>query len=191
MKDRKRMIQLLAEEYDKWEREEQKNIDNGSGMRGSNSDLSGFSFDDLFNEVVWRLSSNIMKQNEKDGLLQDIFARLPYGVKFALKPVNPDYDLPYSGEYKVETVYIRDGGEYNFCFENHGYVLDVKHIKPYLRSMSNMTEEEQKEWIHLRTEVDKYTVGYDAVVDFYNSHHLDYRGLIYDGLALEAPADMY
>ena len=57
--------------------------------------------------------------------------------------------------------------------------------------MSSMTEEEQKEWIHLRTEVEKYTVGYDAVVDFYNSHHLDYRGLIYDGLALEAEEGMY
>lgn len=49
------MIQLLTEQYDRWEKEEQENIDRGAGMRGSNGDLTMVSFDTLFNEVAWRL----------------------------------------------------------------------------------------------------------------------------------------
>ena len=49
------IVRKLLELYDRWNEEEQRNIDNGSGMRGSNSDLSGFSIDDLFNEVIFKL----------------------------------------------------------------------------------------------------------------------------------------
>lgn len=55
MKGRKRMIQLLTEQYDRWEKEEQDNIDCRAGMRGSSGDLTMVSFDTLFNEVAWRL----------------------------------------------------------------------------------------------------------------------------------------
>lgn len=49
------MIQLLTEQYDRWEKEEQDNIDCRAGMRGSSGDLTMVSFDTLFNEVAWRL----------------------------------------------------------------------------------------------------------------------------------------
>ena len=49
------MIQLLTEQYERWEEEEQRNVNNGSGMRGSSGDLIKYSFDTLFNEVAWRL----------------------------------------------------------------------------------------------------------------------------------------
>ena len=62
MECRGRVLQLLTEEYDKWAEEEQKNIDNGCGMRGSNGDLGEYSTSDLFNEIVWRLSKNINKE---------------------------------------------------------------------------------------------------------------------------------
>ena len=55
MKNKKRMIQLLTEQYERWEEEEQRNVNNGSGMRGSSGDLIKYSFDTLFNEVAWRL----------------------------------------------------------------------------------------------------------------------------------------
>ena len=35
------------------------------------------------------------------------------------------------------------------------------------------------------------TYDMDAVINFLNAHHFDYRGLIEKGLALEAPKDMY
>lgn len=56
------MIQLLTEQYDRWEKEEQENIDCGAGMRGSSGDLTMVSFDTLFNEVAWRLM--VMKDVE-------------------------------------------------------------------------------------------------------------------------------
>ena len=62
MKCRGRVLQLLTEEYDKWAEEEQKNIDNGCGMRGSNGGLCEYSTSDLFNEIVWRLSKDINKE---------------------------------------------------------------------------------------------------------------------------------
>ena len=59
-------------------------------------------------------------------------------------------------------------------------------VKPYLRPMSSMTENENKELFQLMgggTDIRR--------IDFYISHHLDFRGLIETGLALEAPKGMY
>lgn len=114
-----------------------------------------------------------MTQEEKKLLLADLCARLPYGafVQFevdghkAIKPLTVDF------------------------FSSTWYHTEF--IKPYLRPLSSMTEEEKKEWVQLRVAVDKYIDGYHVVVDFYNKHHFDYRGLIEDGLALEAPEGMY
>ena len=52
MNDRNRMIQMLTEQYDRWEREEQENYDNGSGQKGPDGSLMYHSFDNLFNEVI-------------------------------------------------------------------------------------------------------------------------------------------
>ena len=56
------MIQLLTGQYDRWEKEEQENIECRAGMRGSSGDLTMVSFDTLFNEVAWRLM--VMKDVE-------------------------------------------------------------------------------------------------------------------------------
>lgn len=79
---------------------------------------------------------------------------------------------------------------------------DEQAIKPYLRPMSSMTKKERQFLLKFGTvgmdENDKvfdvYTFGLEKtmpVIDFLNSHHFDYRGLIEKGLALEAPEDMY
>ena len=83
----------------------------------------------------------------------------------------------------------------------------VDEVKPYLRSLSNMTEKEKSDFCWMtHKEYDGYdnndcpiytgnnTVDcdrIDEVIDFLNSHHFDYRGLIKQGLALEATSDMY
>jgi len=59
-------------------------------------------------------------------------------------------------------------------------------VRPYLRLLSSMTEEEKAELLQLMgngTDVER--------IDFYVSHHFDYRGLIPKGLALEAKEGMY
>ena len=62
-------------------------------------------------------------------------------------------------------------------------------LKPYLRPMSSMTEEETKEYAEIWANREPYMPG--GTVDFFNAHHLDYRGLIPMGLALDAPDGMY
>ena len=64
-------------------------------------------------------------------------------------------------------------------------------IKPYLRPMSSMTEEEEKERNNIALFHSGNIASVPTYIDFLNKHHFDYRGLIEKGLALEAPADMY
>jgi hypothetical protein len=95
--------------------------------------------------------------------------------------------LPYKTMVKCNT-----DGRHEFDEE-----LSVMHImnfyqweiKPYLRPMSSMTEEEKKElWELLK----KLGMASDIKrLDWLNAHHFDYRGLIEKGLALEAPKGMY
>jgi hypothetical protein len=79
--------------------------------------------------------------------------------------------------------------------------------RPYLRSMSSMTEEERYElqdvlgkevellddFIHIVDSSRKRfsLLELQAVFDWINAHHFDYRGLIPIGLAIEAPEGMY
>jgi len=115
-----------------------------------------------------------MTLEERQLLLIDVSARLPYGVHVHFCNTNIDEKLT---EISLgETInQIRHNGK-----GNQG------RIKPYLRPMSSMTEEERQEYgLVLCDELS--TNQYDWL----NSHHFDYRGLIEKGLALEAPDGMY
>lgn len=107
-----------------------------------------------------------MKQEDKELLLKDLCARLPYGV------------ICKSNSYR------------NILFNSsHISLIESEEIKPYLRPMSSMTEEEEKEYENCFQSDD--TTSATLLIDFYNKHHFDYRGLINKGLALEASEDMY
>ena len=116
-----------------------------------------------------------MITEEKQLLLKDLCARLPYGVKFQGEDSN---------------VYTLDAANY--------FTLQVEDVvfKPYLRPMSSMTEEEYKEYSKLWDLQDEFSTDADIrfkidVFDWLISHHFDHRGLIPMGLALEAPEGMY
>ena len=77
-------------------------------------------------------------------------------------------------------------GEFdNNLYSHHldAFWCDRIEIKPYLRPMSSMTEEERKELSYYENPV--------QITDFYYSHHIDCRFIIEKGLALEAPEGMY
>lgn len=62
----------------------------------------------------------------------------------------------------------------------------IDSVRPYLRPMASMTEEEKEELFQLMgngTDIER--------IDFYVSHRFDFRGLIPKGLALEAKEGMY
>ena len=130
-----------------------------------------------------------MTPEEKQILIQDLCARLPYGV--ICKTSVGDYKLLGIDDKctHIDTPVYDDGDGY--------FDLEYEEVKPYLRPMSSMTEEEKENYYNLCTKVwdvhiDDYWY-YDNYksYDWLNAHHFDYRGLIEKGLALEAPEGMY
>lgn len=115
-----------------------------------------------------------MTQKEKQLLLKDLCARLPYGVKVHFEGWNPEKLSEVNLE---EDVYNGMGG------------IPL----PYLRPMSSMTEEEKEEYKQFLEDIEGYAYSIDCVpqIDWLYEHHLDFRGLIPKGLALEAPIEMY
>ena len=158
-----------------------------------------------------------MTQIDKDFLLKDLCARLPYGVlgAYSWKGGNP-YLRELTGSLCAELISSWSSTEDSLFF-------------PYLRPMSSMTEEELREFAMLKFknddiwEIDEFPemkFGFKGFInircrnknngdtwiyqvntrtplktywgiDWLNSHHFDYRGLIEKGLALEAPEGMY
>lgn len=115
-----------------------------------------------------------MEQEEKQLLLKDISARLPYNVVVRCTDSDTDYNCFLTTDILHE---IQNGYEY------YDY-------KPYLRSLSSMTEEEENEYRAINCYEGLFPRNEDAL-DYVLSHHLDFRGLIDKGLALEAPVNMY
>ena len=120
-----------------------------------------------------------MTQEEKDLLLQELCARLPYGVKIMFSHNGFRWDW----EQTLDEITKCDDGEYAV----NGW--GIHGIKPYLRPMSSMTEEEDKEFALLQTDfyVDGwlYPIAATNMINWLNAHHFDYRGLIEKGLAIE------
>lgn len=118
-----------------------------------------------------------MKQEEL--LLQDLCARLPYGVK-----------VRYSSHTKFITCTVQSiNPAYNnidlwskdACFNSVG----INKIKPYLFPLSSMTEEQYKEYWELEHSGNMEHLSI-PLLDWLNANHFDYRGLIEKGLAIDA-----
>ena len=140
-----------------------------------------------------------MTQEDKELLLKDLCARLPYGVIVNYK--DNEYDWH---RWKISTLhalsYSKDGTlidtdsdgwidytEYKGCGMSSGSrPLHLGEVKPYLRPMSSMTEEEREEYTSITHSQNWLIIGEaDKYVDWLNAHHFDYRGLIEKGLAIE------
>jgi hypothetical protein len=129
-----------------------------------------------------------MTQEEKQLLLRDLCARLPYGVRVKIS----DKDILLMENSEKGTL---DGKETisddNFVIkcDKNSWIISCDGFKPYLRPMSSMTEEEENEYLKI---VDGFLNFENAprVVDWLNANYFDYHGLIPD-LAFEAPEGMY
>ena len=137
-------------------------------------------------------------KEQKKLLLDDLCARLSYSVKGTVKTTDGN-GQEITDDGIINSAFINEHGKAYICIESAEYELED--VKPYLRPMSSMTEEEKTQvqrFMDIVTD-ENYGDGYspsawDAMNDFVqycDSHHLDHRGLIFRGLALEAPEGMY
>lgn len=122
-----------------------------------------------------------MNQKDKELLLKDLSARLPYKPK-AL--VNGHLATILGIDENVVIVCIKGNDYKDETIISANDTSDD--VKPYLRPMSSMTEVEIKEYGLILC--DELSINQ---FDWLNAHHFDYRGLIEKGLAIEAPNDMY
>ena len=132
-----------------------------------------------------------MTQEQKELLLKDLCARLPYGVKFQSE--------------NIETAFFVDTSD-NEVWINGTCIDD---FKPYLFPLSSMTEEQAKEmqeivgspkvacimrktgglelWLDsIDTDPTIWLDIIFEVQDWLNKNHFDYRGLIERKLAIDA-----
>ena len=147
-----------------------------------------------------------MIQENKELLLRDLCARLPYGVRGERIWTAPVSGSPEKGIYVFDTFDINvlttgyyDCGEYGFR-EVRNYSF-----KPYLFPLSSMTEEQYNS-LHELGILDNCSHSYEYVnphihgvsfifkqfktyslelIEWLNKNHFDYRDLIPRGLAID------
>ena len=153
-----------------------------------------------------------MTQEDKTLLLKDLCARLPYGVKAYIKNWSNLSHKYYEGVYTVKFVNPSLNEIYG-TKENGSVEIILGHsdyfIQPYLFPLSSITEEMMEELnvngffkyrdtianiSHLESKngisEEIYTYidieSISVLIEFFHSHHIDYRGLIEKGLAIDA-----
>lgn len=149
-----------------------------------------------------------MTEEQKQILIKDLCGRLPYGVKVLLVKegvvgvLGNIYMYLERGDNGVTEIKCatRFYGESN---------IPIEEFKPYLLPLSSMTKEQKDEFYEMIRPVilegfkEDETLCYDrdeenrpittklvapdvVETDWLNAHHFDYRGLIEQGLAIDA-----
>ena len=146
-----------------------------------------------------------MKQEDKELLLKDLCARLPFGVYCF---INDESDIPRKliriEVDEVDGVLLDFLGNDPFLFPQ----CYLSEVKPYLRPISSMTEEEKEEMHNLLSPegtaiykndgialpINHYGeyVTYEfmnRIIQYLLKNHFDFSGLIQKGLAIEVTED--
>ena len=117
----------------------------------------------------------------KETLLQDLCVRLPYHTMVECKT-----DNSHKFDEELSVIHIMNFYQFN--------------VKPYLRPLSDMTEDERKlakdNGCIIYHDTSPNNKGLLVIAspngfDWLNAHNFDYRGLIEKGLALKAKKGMY
>lgn len=118
-----------------------------------------------------------MKAEDKELLLKDLCARLPYGVK--VKHEAQDYSSTLMW-VDVNRATVGRKADKIGIGEDWG---SIEFIKPYLRPMSSMTDVEGQIY---ETLLGGFATEHAVqLLDWLNRKMFDYRGLIPHGLAIE------
>ena len=139
----------------------------------------------------------VMTQEDKQLLLKDLSARLPYGVKCIVTKSRTEEgqkgDVGKIGWVSLEGV--------DCIGDREPFFSEFGNFKPYLIPLSSMTEDQYIEFIIASgwnceiTDIRRGKfpcisyIGLDCIyntIDWFNKNHFDYRGLIEKGLAIDA-----
>ena len=122
----------------------------------------------------------------KELLLKDLCARLPYGLKVKCE------------KYQFPVTVLYAGNDDEVKFQETGGIEYIYATKPYLFPLSSITIEQEKELSKLGVSYGEYALhddirGLGIMVDeayiffeFCYKHHIDFLGLIEKGLAIDA-----
>lgn len=149
-----------------------------------------------------------MKQEDKILLVKDLCSRLPYGVRVChmsseFSGVLHDISVLHMYEENSDSDKPDDIVDYvaDIDFFGDGYPYEVEEFKPYLFPLSSISSEQLKEVSEILgkdveifdnylniVEHTRTTFSYlelDALFDWFNKNHFDYRNLIEKGLAID------
>ena len=130
------------------------------------------------------LQDKLYHERDKELLLKDLCARLPYGVKVECKWKTPAPNGTYGmlctlDSFLLDQIYNMNDSDVPF-----------DEFKPYLFPMSSMTDEQKEELMELMYKTDTpFGAIFSENIDYFdwlNKNHFDYRGLIEKGLAIDA-----
>ena len=130
-------------------------------------------------------------------LIKDLSARLPYAVTV-------EHTSGFRGTlHDLTTFHLYDGDDIEdidcgIHFFGDDDWFSVEYFKPYLFPLSSMTEKQKEEYHYIVNYISPddtenweegefiYVNQIEQLLHFYHTNHLDYRGLIPKGLALDA-----
>ena len=156
-----------------------------------------------------------MKQEHKELLLKDLYARLPYGVKGKCE-LDASYDTSFDTVFQTHkfnaevygikedlllvTPLIEDNDEQTYTEEEVADGVSILDFTSYLFPLSSMTEEQEDEWYEvfvdpLSKKLDRHTrqeclqlqtYAQAFGIEYLLKNHFDIYGLIQMGLAIDA-----
>ena len=120
-----------------------------------------------------------MTQEDKEILLKDLCARLPYNVICQV-------EFRESGKYQSKSMFLSGVFTDEAYFTTESGSIYSNEYNPYLFPLSSMTNEQEEEYNDLNC----YELGCfphtEEALDYLIKNHFDYRGLIEKGLAIDA-----
>ena len=122
----------------------------------------------------------IMKNEDKELLLKDLCARLPYDVR-----------VEYNGTALTNIFDVLGiaHGRIMLClpFMSKTECPLIEEVKPYLFPLSSMTVEQKRDYQYITERwMNDPTYIISDSFDWLHKNHFDYRGLIEKGLAIDA-----
>ena len=139
-------------------------------------------------------------QVDKELLLKDLYARLPYGVLGQCE-IDASYDTEFETipqTHKFQAVaygfnedvlfvcpMIENQDELEYANEEIADGVYIFDFKPYLFPLSSMTEKQKDEYQYITERwMNDPAYSISDSIDWLNKNNFDYRGLIEKGLAI-------